>query len=59
MCTCCREGEERLVDYYTVRSGDTLARIARKNGTSVRDICRLNGIKETTALRVGQRLKVK
>lgn len=59
VCTCCREGEERHEDYYTVRSGDTLARIARKNGTSVRDICRLNGIKETTALRVGQRLKVK
>jgi murein DD-endopeptidase MepM/ murein hydrolase activator NlpD len=58
-CNCCQDGEGRLADYYTVRSGDTLARIARKNGTSVKDICRFNGIKENTPLRVGQRLKVR
>ncbi len=44
---------------YTVRSGDTLSKIARANGTSVRALCQLNGIKETSVLRVGQKLKVK
>lgn len=44
---------------YTVRSGDTLSKIARANGTSVRRLCQLNGIKENAPLRVGQKLKVK
>lgn len=45
--------------YHTVRSGDTLYAIARKYGTSVSTLCRLNGIKETTILQVGRRLRVK
>ena len=44
--------------YYTVRSGDTLGKIARKNGTTVKALCRLNGIKETTTLQIGRRLRV-
>ncbi len=45
--------------YYTVKSGDTLYAIARKNGTTVKHICQLNGIKETTVLQVGKRLRVR
>ena len=45
--------------YYTVRSGDTLGKIAKKNGTSVKALCRLNGIKETTTLQIGRKLRVK
>ena len=45
--------------YHTVRSGDTLSSIARKYGTSVKHICQLNGIKETTILQVGKRLRVR
>ena len=45
--------------YHTVRQGDTLYGIARKYGTSVSTICRLNGIKETTTLQIGRRLRVK
>ncbi|HAC40881.1 MAG TPA: hypothetical protein DCF48_04865 [Rikenellaceae bacterium] len=45
--------------YHTVRSGDTLSAIARRYKTSVREICRLNGIKETTVLQVGRRLRVR
>jgi LysM repeat protein len=45
--------------YHTVRSGDTLSAIARKYHTSVREICRLNGIKETTILSIGRRLRVR
>ncbi|MBR4738583.1 MAG: peptidoglycan DD-metalloendopeptidase family protein [Bacteroidales bacterium] len=44
---------------YTVRSGDTLSKIARRNGTTVRALCQLNGISETSTLRIGQKLKVK
>ncbi|MBR0053187.1 MAG: peptidoglycan DD-metalloendopeptidase family protein [Bacteroidales bacterium] len=45
--------------YYTVRAGDTLGKIAKKNGTSVKALCRLNGIKETTTLQIGRRLRVR
>lgn len=44
---------------HTVKKGDTLSTIAKKYGTSVKAICKLNGIKETTILKIGQKLKVK
>ncbi len=44
---------------YTVRSGDTLYKIARAHGTTVKHLCQLNGISENSKLRVGQKLKVK
>jgi len=44
---------------YTVRSGDTLNKIARANGTTVKKLCQLNGLKQTSILRVGQKLKLK
>ena len=46
-------------NYYTVRQGDTLSKIASRNGTTVKKLCQLNGIKETSVLRVGQKLKVR
>lgn len=45
--------------YYKVKSGDNLYKIAAKYGTTVGAICRLNGIKSSTPIRVGQRLRVK
>lgn len=50
---------ESAKKYHAVRSGDTLSRIAAKYHTSVRSLCRLNGIKETTTLSIGRRLRVK
>ena len=47
------------IQYHTVRSGDTLGAIARKYGTTVTRICQLNGIKSTSILRIGQRLRVR
>ena len=44
---------------YTVRSGDTLSKIARNHGTTVKALCQLNGISENSTLRVGQKLKLK
>ena len=43
--------------YHRVKSGDTLGKIARIYGTTVRELCRLNGIKPTTLLRIGQSLR--
>ncbi len=45
--------------YYKVRSGDTLSKIAARNGTTVKKLCKLNGIKATTILQAGKRLRVR
>jgi len=45
--------------YYTIRSGDTLARIAKKCHTSVKEICAINKIRTTTILRAGRSIRVK
>lgn len=44
--------------YHTIRQGDTLSTIARKYRTSVKSICKLNGIKESQTLQLGQKLRV-
>ena len=45
--------------YYKVRSGDTLGKIAARHHTTVRRLCQLNGIKQTTTLSIGRRLRVR
>lgn len=45
--------------YHKIRRGDTLGRIAQRNGTSVKQLCRLNGISSRTTLRVGRSLRVR
>jgi len=45
--------------YHTVRKGDTLYSIARKNNTTVKALCKLNGISESSKLRPGQKIKVR
>ena len=45
--------------YHTVRKGDTLSKIAAQYHTSVKTICRLNGIKQTTTLQIGRKLRVR
>ena len=42
---------------HKVRSGETLSSIARKCGTSIDRLCRMNNIKRTTVLRPGQILR--
>lgn len=44
--------------YYKVRSGDTLGRIAARKGTTVKNLCKLNGITTKTTLRIGQVLRL-
>ncbi len=51
--------EEAAKRYHTIRSGDTLGALAVKYGTTVRQLCAWNGIKATTTLRIGRKLRVK
>jgi murein DD-endopeptidase MepM/ murein hydrolase activator NlpD len=45
--------------YYTVKSGDTLSRIAVNYHTTVTTLCKLNGLTTKSILRIGQKIKVK
>lgn len=45
--------------YHVVHRGETLSSIARKRGTSVSALCRLNNIHNTNRLRAGQKLRYK
>jgi len=51
--------ELNRAQFHTVRSGETLGGIARRYGTTVNAICNLNGIRSTSIIRVGQRLRVR
>lgn len=44
---------------YRVRKGDTLSKIASRNGTTVDRLCKLNGITRNTKLSIGKTLKVR
>ncbi len=45
--------------YHKVVGGETLYGIARKYGTTVDKICRLNNMKSSDTLRIGKKLRVK
>lgn len=53
------EAALKAMKWHTVKSGDTLGKIARNNGTTVNALCRLNGIKSTSTLRIGQKIRVR
>lgn len=53
------KAEQAAMKYHKVRQGDTLSGIAKKYGTSVKALCRLNNIKETKILQIGQKIRVK
>ena len=46
-------------EYYVVQSGDTLGSIAEKHSTTVDELMTLNPGIDPTALRIGQRVRVK
>lgn len=45
--------------YYTIRRGDTLGKIASRNGTTVRQLCRLNGLTTSSKLSIGKKIRLK
>ena len=54
-----KSGKSAKSKYHVVKRGDSLYSIARKNGTSIRALCKLNRIKESSTLQLGQRIKLK
>lgn len=44
---------------YTVRKGDSLSKIASRNGISLQKLCRLNGLKTSSKIKIGQKLKLR
>lgn len=43
---------------YKIRPGDSLGKIAKRNHTTVKAICRKNGIKPSTKLKVGRKIRI-
>lgn len=46
------------IEYHTVKRGEHLYGIAKKYGTSINNLCLMNGIRRNRPLRVGQKLRV-
>ena len=51
--------EAAAIKWHTIKSGDTLSGIARKYHTTVRELCRLNNMKESSVLSVGKKIRVR
>ena len=54
-----KAAELAKAQYYKIRSGDTLSRIAARYHTTVKSLCALNGITTRTTLRVGRSIRVR
>lgn len=46
------------VKYYRIKKGDTLAKIAKANGITVKKLCSLNSMSQNETLRLGKTLRV-
>ena len=53
-----QQAEQAAMRFHTVRQGDTLSAISRRYHVSVKRLCQLNKIKETSILRLGQKIRV-
>jgi LysM repeat protein len=49
---------KKAIRIYTVKKGDTLFSLARKNSTTVEEICRINRLKKSDNLLSGQKIKL-
>jgi len=50
---------EAAMQWHKVKSGDTLSGIAKRYHTTVKKLCQLNKIKETSILQIGQKIRVR
>jgi len=48
--------KERMV-YYRIKRGDSLGKIAHMYGTTISQLCYLNGLRRTSVLRIGQSIR--
>ena len=44
---------------YTIKRGDSLSRIASRNGVTVRQLCKLNGLSTKSKLKPGKKLRIR
>lgn len=54
-----KAGSSKSKKYHIIKSGDTLSALSRKYGTSVKQICSINGIKPTKKLQLGTKIRVR
>ena len=47
------------VRYHRIRKGDNLYNIAKRNGTTVAKLCKINGLRKNAVLRPGQKIRVR
>jgi membrane-bound lytic murein transglycosylase D len=52
------QGKKTANATYTVRSGDTLSSIAQRHGVSVSALCSVNGLRQKSNIRPGQKLRI-
>ncbi|HJB96200.1 MAG TPA: LysM peptidoglycan-binding domain-containing protein [Candidatus Mediterraneibacter intestinigallinarum] len=52
-------GVDSSTQYYTIQPGDTLSEIARRFGTTVSALTRLNGISDPDKIYAGNRIRIK
>lgn len=52
-------GSKSSSKYATVKKGESLSRIASRNNTTVAKLCKLNGIKSSSKLQPGQKLRIR
>jgi hypothetical protein len=45
--------------FYTLQNGDTLSKIAKIHGSSVSELCKINGIKNPNKITIGQRIALR
>ena len=46
------------VNYHRVKQGDTLSKIAKRYGTTIQKLCKLNNLSQKTTLRLGQSIRL-
>jgi murein DD-endopeptidase MepM/ murein hydrolase activator NlpD len=54
-----RKGSNVSKKFHTVKSGETLSSIARKHKTTINALCKLNKLKTSSKIKVGQKLRYK
>lgn len=50
---------KNIAEYYIVKKGDTLTKIAKKYKTTVKELAKLNKLKNPNIIEIGQKLRVK
>ena len=54
-----RSEEATSAEFYTVRAGDTIQKIAKRFGVSVESLLEMNGLNKRSVIRLGDRLRVR